>query len=50
MLLSAFAIKIQAYLTIVLGVLFACALTASLNKLYNDAERDRKGDKRNGQD
>ena len=50
MLLSAIAIKIQAYLTIILGVLFAWALSASLSKLYDDAERERKGEKRKDED
>ena len=50
MLLSAIAIKIQAYLTIILGVLFAWALTSSLNKFYDDAERERKGEKRKDED
>ena len=50
MLLSAIAIKIQAYLTTILGVLFAWALSASLSKLYDDAERERKGEKRKDED
>ena len=47
---SIVASKFYAYLTIVLGVLFAWALSASLSKLYDDAERERKGEKRKGED